>query len=579
MRSSSSSSRSGISSSRRLSLESDDDVEPGQPRNFRTYSVSSAFDFNSHLVPLTSSTESRYQPLGSSGGNSASAATVGSLEKQKTLTFLNGLSLLIGLQVGSGIFSSPSQVQNHTPSPGVSLIVWTIAGLLAWTGAASYAELGGAIPVNGGSGVYLRHCFGELAGFLFSWTAVTVLKPGSAAIIAIITGEYINRVLFGSFSAGSEEALPPVWANKVTAMICLLIVSGLNMLSTRLTTRLSDSLLVLKLGSLAAITIIGIVVAATGLNGDGQGSNKEWKEIGWFEGRKTEDEGVGLMGEMALALYAGLWAFDGWDNVNYVTGEMKNASRDLPRVIHTAMPIVIVSYLLAIVSYYLVLPRDVIGQSNTVAVAFGTKVFGTPGGVIFAVTVTLCAFGALNASTFTSGRLVYAAGKEGYLPAIFGTLGLRGIYTGSSMERVREGREDESGFVGRMRWLMRGGDEGWGMTPIWAMVLNMVLTGAYIVVGEFGTLLTFYGVAGYTFYFLTVLGLIVLRIKEPDLERPYKTWITTPVIFCCVSLFLISRGVFSAPLQSLVVVGFVAVGVPLFYWRVGGWPFKSAARS
>jgi amino acid transporter len=103
------------------------------------------------------------------------------------------------------------------------------------------------------------------------------------------------------------------------------------------------------------------------------------------------------------------------------------------------------------------------------------------------------------------------------------------------------------------------------------MLLNSFLTALYISVGEFGTLLTFYGVAGYTFYFLTVLGLIVLRVKEPSLERPYRTWITTPIIFCCVSLFLISRGVFSSPLQSLVVVAFVVAGIPVYYWRVGGW--------
>lgn len=321
---SSTSSRSGISSSRRLSLASDDDVEPGgggRPRTYRSYSVSSAFDFNAHLVPLTSSAESRYQTLGATS-TTGPAGGVGTLEKQKTLTFLNGLSLLIGLQIGSGIFSSPSQVNNHVPSPGVSLIVWAIAGLLAWTGAASYAELGGAIPLNGGSGVYLRHCFGELAGFLYSWTAVIVLKPGSAAIIAIICGEYFNRVLFGSFSADAEALLPPGWANKVTAGVCLLVVTALNILSTRLTTRLSDSLLFLKVGSLLAITIIGIVVAATGLNGDGKGASKEWKEVGWFESRKggvsgREGEGiVGGLGEYAIALYAGLWAFDGWDNVS-----------------------------------------------------------------------------------------------------------------------------------------------------------------------------------------------------------------------------------------------------------------------
>lgn len=316
---SSTSSHSGISSSRRLSLASDDDAESTAGRTYRSYSISSAFDFNAHLVPLTSSTDARYQALGASSGGGTGG--VGTLEKQKTLTFLNGLSLMVGLQIGSGIFSSPSQVNNHVPSPGVSLIVWTVAGLLSWTGAASYAELGGAIPLNGGSGVYLRYCFGELAGFLYSWSAVTVLKPGSAAIIAIICGEYFNRVLFGAFSADADALLPPQSANKITAGACLFIVTALNILSTRLTTRLSDSLLFLKVAGLMAITIIGIIVAVTGLNGDGKGASNEWRD-GWFKPRESAmprlegEDAVGGLGEYAIALYAGLWAFDGWDNVS-----------------------------------------------------------------------------------------------------------------------------------------------------------------------------------------------------------------------------------------------------------------------
>jgi amino acid transporter len=111
-------------------------------------------------------------------------------------------------------------------------------------------------------------------------------------------------------------------------------------------------------------------------------------------------------------------------------------------------------------------------------------------------------------------------------------------------------------------------DTGIFYTPINAMALNALLTSGYIVVGEFATLLTFCGVAGYTFYFSTVLGLIILRVREPYMERPYKTWITTPIIFCCVSLFLLSRAVFARPDQTLIVVAFVLAGIPVYFWRV-----------
>lgn len=229
------------------------------------------------------------------------------------------------------------------------------------------------------------------------------------------------------------------------------------------------------------------------------------------------------------------------------------------------MPLVILSYILANVAYFFVLPLEAINSSNTVAVAFGSKVFGPIGSLILALIVSASCFGALNATTFTSGRLVYAAGKEGYLPAIFGKIGV-GSGDESSLTTLRT----KNWASKRMAQMFGDEDTGLFFTPVNAMVLNAILTALYVVVGEFETLLTFYGVAGYSFYFLTVLGLIVLRVKEPNLERPYKTWISTPIIFCCVSLFLLSRAVFAQPLQTLIVVAFVLAGVPVFYWRIRG---------
>lgn len=562
-----SSSRSGISSSRRLSLENEDplnDANAASPARGRlrdrSYSVSSAFDFTPALFPLSSTAGGGYTALGNPSAVSLSLERRGNLqnlEKNKTLTYLNGLSLVVGLVIGSGIFSSPAQVNSHAGSPGASLLVWTISGLLAWTGASSYAELGGAIPLNGGAQVYLAKIFGELAGFLFTWAAILVLKPGSAAIIAIILGEYVVRAGIG---AEVEDVNP--WINKIPAIVALVLVTIFNCISTRFAARLGDIFMFFKFIALLAVTIIGIIVAATGLSSSGP-ANTDWRTHHWFEGTSHD------ISNWAVALYAGLWAFDGWDNTNYVTGEFKNPSRDLPRVLHTAMPAVIACYLLANISYFFVLPLETINKSNTVAVQFGSKVFGPIGGLILALIVSASCFGALNATTFTSGRLVYVAGREGYIPSIFGRIGFGSSSTGpdnppTPLNKLRK-RSWLSKTVNRLF-----GDEhlGVGYTPINAMLLNTALTLAYVCVGEFETLITFYGVAGYTFYFLTVLGLIVLRIREPNLERPYRTWITTPIIFCCVSLFLVSRAVVAQPLQTVIVVAFIVSGVPVYYWRV-----------
>ncbi|KAJ5578895.1 hypothetical protein N7450_007762 [Penicillium hetheringtonii] len=574
--SSRSSSPDGISSSRKLSLEDEDPLADPEGNIYleagrqRGYSISSAFDFGRNLFPL-SQTQGGYAPLG--------APTVdregpdGSLERNKTLTYLNGLSLIVGLIIGSGIFSSPSQVNVNAGSPGASLIVWAVAGLLAWTGAASYAELGGAIPLNGGSQVYLAKIFGELPGFLFTWCAVLVLKPGSAAIISIIFGEYIVRAFVG---ADVENVSP--WINKGVALGGLLAVTLFNCISTKIATRIGDLFMFFKFVALVGVTVTGVVVAITGYSSKGSAS-EEWKNTSWFAGTNTE------ISDFAVALYAGLWAFDGWDNTNYVTGEFKNPNRDLPRVIHTAMPLVIISYLMANVSYFLVLPHDTIEASNTVAVQFGGKVFGPVGAIVLALVVGASCFGALNATTFTSGRLVYAAGKEGYLPSLFGRIGLGNPSSPTPAAGTRLRRRS---WARKSLSRLFGDESRLGYTPIYAMGFNAALSTVYIAVGEFATLVTFYGVAGYTFYFVTVLGLIVLRIREPHLERPYKTWISTPIIFCCVSLFLLSRAIIAEPLQTLIVVAFIMTGIPVYYWRIyqrdgqtglSGWKFwKSRSR-
>ena len=312
-RTSDDSSASGAPSSRRLSFDDEDPLselnpaghEEHRPGRNRSYSVSSAFDFAPNLFPL-SSTAQGYTALGAPSNpalDPSNALNGGSLEKNKTLTYLNGLSLVIGLIIGSGIFSSPSQVNKNAGSPGASLLVWVVAGILAWTGAASYAELGGAIPLNGGAQVYLSKIFGEWAGFLFTWCAVVVLKPGSAAIIAIIFGEYLVRAIIGA-----EAVDASTWLNKGVALVGLVLVTFLNCISTKLGTRSADVFMFLKFFALIAVTVIGIVVAVTGLSYKGD-ANDDWKNRGWFDGTETN------VSNWAVALYAGLWAFDGWDNV------------------------------------------------------------------------------------------------------------------------------------------------------------------------------------------------------------------------------------------------------------------------
>lgn len=376
--------------------------------------------------------------------------------------------------------------------------------------------MGTAIPLNGSSQAYLNHIFGPLPSFLFAWAGVTILKPGSAAIIALVFGEYLARSL-------CIPVLDSYWGHKLFAIIGLVAVTAINCFSTKLGARTSNIFLVLKTVLLIALPVIGII----GLVKSRPDEKPALKANGLFEGASKN------LGDYAIALYAGLWAYDGWDNVNYVAAEMKSVRRDLPRVIHIAMPAVIVAYLLANLSYYAVLTKEEIRTSNTLALSFATKMLGKAGGIVFAIFISFSCLGALNATVFTAARLIYTSAKDDFVPAVFG-------HTHSKTN-----------------------------TPVNSLLLQCGLTAFFVIIGEFHSLLTFYGIAGYLFYFLTVFGVIVLRIKQPLLDRPYRTYITTPIMFCCVALFLVLRTVFEKPLESIYALCFIGSGVPIYFWKFG----------
>lgn len=317
-----------------------------------------SFGYRDHLLPLTLSgaddgwdeydQESHsYDVRDSSRGASArSAGGVGRSirREERRVGLIDGIALTVGLQIGSGIFSSPGVVTLNTGSIGASLVVWLMSGVLAWTGASSYAELGAAIPLNGGAQAYLGYSFGPLMAYLFSWSAIVCLKPGSGAIIATIFGEYLARVLYHSVSSSSadphEQGLAniPDWSVKLIAILVIIIITLLHVLSSKLGTRTQIATTIVKLGALIAVPVLAIVKAARG--GMPDASKEAFVSFSsLFAGSATWPSAY------ALALYSGLWAFDGWDQTSYVAGEMNNVKRDLPRVIHCSLTIVLLMFL------------------------------------------------------------------------------------------------------------------------------------------------------------------------------------------------------------------------------------------
>ncbi|CAE7234017.1 unnamed protein product [Rhizoctonia solani] len=504
--------RSSVDSLRDLELTQGSALSPyrathslGGLRRSSANSSAISLDFRPELLPLSLSSPGQ----GRETGGDAPTKTIG-LWNGGLLD--HGIALVIGLQIGSGIFSSPGVVIANASSVGASLVVWVVGGLLAWTGASSFAELGTMIPLNGGAQAYLAYAYSPLISYLYTWTAVIVLKPGGNAIILLIFG-----ILFHATSPdAAPDAIPP-WAIKLTAVVAVLIISILCVATPKLGSRTAVLFTTIKFVSLIAVAILGLIHIIRG-----KASTSLTESI--FAGTSPNPSSY------ALALYSTLWAYDGWDQTNYVAGEMKNIDRDLPRVIHMSMFSVMVLFVAANVSYFAVLPKVTVERSNTIALDFGRELFGGVGALVFAAVVAISCFGATNGAMFTTARLIYSAAREGYLPSMFGKLhkGLK--------------------------------------TPLNAMVLQVVITLFYILIGGgFRTMINFVGVAAWTFYFLTGVGLIILRVKEPSLPRPYKTWIITPLIFSGVSLFLLLMPIFAAPLEALAAFAFIASGVPFYF--------------
>lgn len=229
-------------------------------------------------------------------------------KERGSLTFINGLALVLGLQIGSGIFSAPSQVSNHVPSPGAAVLIWLVSGILVWTGAASFIELGVAIPRNGGIQEYLKVCYGDYLGFLFTWVYIAIAKPCAMAMIAMIFAENVS-------SAVIPVGVLPVWGVKILAISGIVMITSINCLGAIAGARAANAFLVLKLLAISSIAITGIAVVMTGLH-------SHEPESEWFASDPDPHRQTMLnwdkAGEYITAIYGALFCYGGWESVSII---------------------------------------------------------------------------------------------------------------------------------------------------------------------------------------------------------------------------------------------------------------------
>ena len=220
------------------------------------------------------------------------------LQLRKSLTYTNCLALILGLQIGSGIFAAPAVVSSHVPSPIIGILVWAIAGCLVWTGAVCFIELGTSIPVNGGIQEYLRHCYGDVYGFLFAWIYITMIKPCSMAMISLVFSEYFYRAI-------SPDVELSIWALKGTALLGIYAITGLNYVGTHVGTRAASVFMVAKVFGLGSVIVLGLA----------------FRMIRVGDGELVDDSGQSQamtplsFQDLSEAAFAALYAYGGWESV------------------------------------------------------------------------------------------------------------------------------------------------------------------------------------------------------------------------------------------------------------------------
>lgn len=431
---------------------------------------------------------------------SASAFGPRDAEPSPTLSLADALGIIVGTVIGAGIFRTPSLVAAYSGSEVTALLAWVLGGVISLVGALCYAELAAAYPHAGGDFHYLGRAWGPRVAFLFAWARLAVIQTGSVALLAFVVGDYASELV-------GRGVAPAVFAALVVA-----VLSAVNALGVRQGTATQNVLTACEVGGLVLVIGAGLLAAAPGLGGNAPA-------------------GAAASPALGLVLVFVLLTYGGWNEAAYLSAEVRNPGRTMVQALVGGLLLVTALYVLVNWAYLHALGRDGVAQSRAVAADLMQRVLGTPGATVVSLLVVVAALTSVNAAIFTGARTAWALGRT--FPA-FARLG---------------------------RWDPRAA------TPVNAIAVQGVV--ALLLVGlggltrkGFETMVEYTAPVFWFFFTLTALSLIILRVREPHVPRPFRVplYPLTPLVFAATSGYLLYSSLAYTGIGALVGVAVLALG-------------------
>lgn len=457
---------------------------------------------------------------------------------------LMATAVVVGTVIGSGIFKKPSVIAENVPSFGLVALLWVLGGILVLLGALAYAEVNVLLPQAGGNYVFLREAYGRLAGFLWGWVDFCIIRSASLAALATIFTESLHDILRNR-AFQQAVGLPSgthlgFWPQRLLTVSVLAGLAWVNIRGVRWGGLVQLLITFIKIGTLAAITVLPFLVFANWL------SAPTLPDYGNLRPIWPEDWHSVSLGGLGSAFLGVLWAFHGWQNLAPVAEEVRQPQRNIPLALLGGVAIIITLYLGANLAYYLVIPRAEMAElkQTTVATEFSLRLLGPLGAAAASAAVMCSVFGALNGNLLVGPRLLYAMGEDGLAPRALGVVHARYRTPALAIAVLAAWSSLQVVTVAMLTWL------GWleESKSHFDRLTDFAMFGAVI------------------FETLAVVSIFVFRRRRPEADRPYRCpgYPLVPALYVILPAFVLVNMFAHETIEALTGVGFIAVGATVY---------------